>query len=327
MRILVTEPLPGNGIDLLSNRYEVVVGKRGEYDDKSHLLKEIGDYDAVLSTLSNPIDKDVLEAGNQLKIVSNYAVGYNNIDIDAAKQQGVLVANTPDVLTEATADCAFALLLSVARRVREAEELLRSGQFDGWHPFGFLGTEMHGKNLGIVGMGRIGRAFARRARGFGMQIFYHNRQKPDRPGDEELQAQYIDSIDDLLERSDILSLHCPLTPETRHLINKERLNRLKPDAIIINTARGPVIDEAALATALHENRIGGAGLDVFENEPEVHPDLLNAPNCVLLPHIGSATRETRNRMSALATSAIISHLSGKPDHAIPTLVFQRNQTS
>ena len=324
MRVLVTEPQPGKGIDLLKARYDVTVGERGEFDSEERLMDVIGSYDALLSCLSTPVTGDVLRAGKKLRIVSNYAVGYNNIDVETARELGILVSNTPDVLTEATADCAFALLLSVARRVREAEDSLRAGEFDGWHPFGFLGTELSGKSAGIYGMGRIGRAFARRARGFGMKILYHNLEQLDPEDEKKFQATWVDSLDELVRASDVLSLHCPLTPETRHAINKERLAMMKKDAILINTARGPVIDEAELAAALHENRIGGAGLDVFEMEPKVHPDLLTAPSCVLLPHIASATRETRARMSALAASSIISHLEGKPDHAIPTLVYQRN---
>lgn len=323
MHVLVTEPLPGEGIRLLSNRYKVTVGKRGEFNNESRLQEVIGSYDALLSCLSNPVGREVLLKGEKLKIVSNYAVGYNNIDIETAKEQGILVANTPDVLTEATADCAFALLISVARRIREAEDHLRAGQFDGWHPFGFLGTELYGKKAGILGMGRIGRAFARRAAGFGMSVGYHNRTQLDRKTEQACNAHFIPSVDELIQSSDFLSIHCPLTPETHHLINKKRLSMMKQDMVIINTARGPVIDEAELAAALHNGTIAGAGLDVFEKEPEIHPDLLTAPNCVLLPHIGSATRETRGKMSALAASSIISHLEGKPDHTIPTLVYQR----
>ena len=323
MRILVTEPLPGRGIDLLSARYDVTTGERGEFDDETRLRQAIGEFDALLSCLSNPVTGEVLHSAPKLRIVSNYAVGYNNIDIDTAQELGILVANTPDVLTEATADCAFALLLSTARRVREAEDHLRAGEFNGWHPFGFLGTELHGKKAGIFGMGRIGRAFARRARGFGLTILYHNRNRLDTQTEALLQSQFAESLDELVEQSDILSIHCPLTPETKHAINSDRLGKMKSDAILINTARGPVIDEAALADALHHKQIGGAGLDVFEHEPRVHPSLFDAPNCVLLPHIGSATTQTRARMSALAASSIISHLEGKPDSAIPSLVFHR----
>jgi len=323
MRVLVTEPQPGKGIDLLSARYNVTVGRRGDFDSEERLKEVIGDYDALLSCLSTPVTEDVLRAGKKLRIVSNYAVGYNNIDVETAKELGILVSNTPDVLTEATADCAFALLLGVARRMREAEDSLRAGEFDGWHPFGFLGREIHGKNAGILGLGRIGRAFARRARGFGMNILYHDTAQLDAADEKKYGAKWVDSIDELAKQSDFLSLHCPLTPETRHAINRERLAMMKPDAILINTARGPVVDEGELAKALHEKKIGGAGLDVYEEEPKVHPDLLTAPNCVLLPHIASATNETRARMSALAASAIISHLECKPDDAIPTLVYRR----
>lgn len=325
MRVLVTEPLPGKGISLLSSRFDVTVGQRGDFDNETRLKEAVGPYDALLSCLSNPVSADVLRSGKKLKIVSNYAVGYNNIDVEAAKELGILVSNTPDVLSEATADCAFALLLSVARKVREAEDSLRSGHFDGWHPFGFLGTELHGKKAGILGMGRIGRAFARRARGFGMTILYHNRKPAGPDIEKQLGAVWMDTVDQLVENSDVLSLHCPLTPDTHHAIDARRLSMMKPDAIIINTARGPVIDEAALAAALLENKIGGAGLDVFEEEPIVHPDMLTAPNTVLLPHVGSGTKETRARMSALAASSIISHLEGKPDREIPTLVYQRPQ--
>ncbi len=320
MHVLVTEPMPGNGIEELSSRYDVTVGRRGEFDSEPRLREVIKTCDALLCCLSTPVTGDVLRAGKKLRIVSNYAVGYNNIDVETAKELGILVSNTPDVLTEATADCAFALLLSIARRVREAEDSLRAGEFDGWHPFGFLGTELHGKNAGILGMGRIGRAFARRARGFGMNILYYDRQPLDAGEEMKYEAKRVASIDELARQSDVLSLHCPLTPETRHAVNKDRLAMMKPEAILINTARGPVIDEAELAAALHEKRIGGAGLDVFEEEPKIHPDLLTAPNCVLLPHIGSATRETRARMNALAASSIISHLEGKPDSEIPNLV-------
>jgi glyoxylate reductase len=323
MRVLVTEPQPGKGIDLLKARYDVTVGQRGEYDSEERLRKVIGSYDALLSCLSTPVTGDVLRAGKKLRIVSNYAVGYNNIDVEAARELGILVSNTPDVLTEATADCAFALLLGVARRMREAEDSLRADEFDGWHPFGFLGTEISGKQCGILGMGRIGRAFARRARGFGMKVLYHDTSQLSEADEKKYGAAWVDTVDELVRQSDFLSLHCPLTPETRHAINRERLAMMKPEAILINTARGPVVDEAALAEALHGKQIGGAGLDVFEKEPEVHPDLLSAPNCVLLPHIASATRETRARMSALAASSIISHLEGKPDDAIPTLVYRR----
>ncbi len=323
MRVLVTEPQPGKGIDLLKSRYDVTVGERGEYDREERLKEVIGSYHALLCCLSTPVTSDILKAGNKLRIVSNYAVGYNNVDVETAKEMGILVANTPDVLTEATADCAFALLLSVARRIREAEDSLRAGEFDGWHPFGFLGTELSGKTAGIYGMGRIGRAFARRAHGFGMKILYNNLKRLEPEDETKYYARWADSLDELVHESDVVSLHCPLTPETRHAINKKRLAKMRQNAILINTARGPIVDEAALAQTLHENRIGGAGLDVFELEPKVHPDLLTAPNCVLLPHIASATRETRARMSALAASSIISHLEGKPDHAIPTLVYQR----
>ncbi len=322
MRILVTEKIPGKGIELLSARHSVTVGQRGEFDHEARLVDVIPSYDALLSLLSNPVTEKVLEAGKKLRIVSNYAVGFNNIDVEAAKKRGVLVSNTPDVLTEATADCAFVLLLNAARHTRAAEDNLRSGNFEGWDPFGFLGHELYGKKTGIVGMGRIGRAFARRALGFGMNILYHDVRRLKPETEKKFQATWVESMDKLVKECDFLSLHCPLTPETRHLINKKRLGMMKSSAILINTSRGPVVDEAALAAALLENRIAGAGLDVFEEEPVVHPDLLIAPNCVLLPHIASATHETRGKMSVLAASSILSHLDGKPADSIPNLVYQ-----
>ncbi|MDZ7689693.1 MAG: D-glycerate dehydrogenase [Balneolaceae bacterium] len=316
-RVLITEPIVDSVIQHLRNHYEVVVGKRGDFSTEEALVEAVPGFDALLPMLSCPITANVLSAGDKLKIVANHAVGYNNIDLNAARNAGIKVANTPDVLTESTADCAMALLLSTARKITEAQNFLLEGKFDGWDPLGFLGMELNGKTLGILGMGRIGTAVARRAKAFGMDIIYHNRSRVDQETEQQLEAELISDIQTLAKRSDIISINCPLTDNTYHAIDAEILDLMPEHAIIINTARGPVIDEAALAEALHNGTIGGAGLDVLEEEPEVHPRLITAPNCVLTPHIGSATHETREAIGMLAANAIIGVLEGKPDEKIP----------
>jgi glyoxylate reductase len=237
-----------------------------------------------------------------LRVVANVAVGYANVDVDAARARGVTVTNTPGVLTDATADLAIALLLAITRRLGEGERLIRSGRPWAWAIDFMLGRGLRGKTLGIIGYGEIGRATAQRARAFGMEIVYTKRSPGDEPGQVEL--------DELLERSHAVSLHCPLTPETRHLIDAAALARMRDDAYLVNTARGPVVDEAALAAALRDGVIAGAALDVFEREPEVHPDLVGLENAVLVPHLGSATRETRTAMAELAAANVVAVLAG-----------------
>ncbi len=319
-RVLITEPIVDTVIQKLNDQYDVVVGKRGQFSEEEALIESIPQFDALLPMLSNPVTREVIAAGNRLKIIANHAVGYNNIDVEAAKKAGVKVANTPDVLTESSADCCMALLLTTARKVVEAQEYIYEGKFDGWDPLIFLGMELNGKTMGIFGMGRIGTAVARRAKAFGMNIIYHNRSKTDPETERELEAEYSTDIKTLAKRSDVLSLNCPLTDETHHAIDTEILDLMPDHALLINTARGAVVDEAALAEALHSKKIGGAGLDVFEDEPDVHPDLLSAPNCVLTPHIASATHETREAIGMLAANAIIGVLEGTPDKNIPNLI-------
>ena len=319
-RVLITEPIVDSVIQRLNEHFRVDVGERGDFNEERQLIKAIPHYDALLPMLSNPVTKDVIEAGTKLKIIANHAVGYNNIDLEAAKKNSIKVANTPDVLTQSSADLAMALLLAVARKLCDAQQYLKEGKFQGWEPLGFLGMELKGNTLGIVGMGRIGTAFARRAKAFGMEIIYHNRSRVDEKLEKELDATYMESVKELAERADVLSLHCPLTEETHHLVNQDILDALPNHALVINTARGPVIDEEALAEALHSGRIGGAGLDVFENEPEVHPKILNAPNCVITPHIASATHHSRKSIGMLAADAIIGVLQDKPDSEIPNLI-------
>jgi len=321
-RVLITEPIIDEVIQKLRNHYKVDVGTRGTFNSEENLIEAIPNYDALLPMLSNPVTQKVIEAGTDLKVIANHAVGYNNIDLEAARQNGIVVANTPDVLTESSADMAMGLLLATARKICESQEYLRAGQFKGWEPLGFLGLEMNGRNIGILGMGRIGTAVARRAKAFGMKIFYHNRSPVPDELEDELEATYCENVQELAKQSDVLSLHCPLTEDTQHLVDDEVLSLFPSHGIIINTARGPVIDEEALAEALHQGDIGGAGLDVFEEEPEVHPEILSAPNCLITPHIASATHQTRKAIGMLAADAIIGVLEGKSRSEIPNLLQQ-----
>lgn len=320
-RVLITEPVPGDAASFLKQHgFEVAVGNRGELDSEEALSAALRKFDAALTMLSNPVSGEVLKSNPQLKIVANFAVGFNNIDTEVARDLGIRVANTPDVLSEATADIALGLLLSVARHFNAAESQLRSGGFNGWHPMGFLGTELHGKTAGILGMGRIGAAIARRLRGFGVNIYYHNRSRAEATVERELNARFFTDLTAMLEVCDFVFLSAPLTPQTHHIINKDRISRLKSDAILINTGRGPLVDEAALAAALLDGKLGGAGLDVFEFEPRVHPDLLRAPNTVLLPHIGSGTHETRQAMGMMAAQAIASVLNNSGTDSLKNLI-------
>lgn len=321
-KVLVTEHIPQSVIHFLREHAHVHVGEKGEFQDEQTLANRISEYNALLCMLSTPVTKNVLNNAENLKIVANFAVGYNNIDVEAANSLGIKVANTPDVLTEACGDFAMGLLMAVTRKFNEAEQYLRNGEFNGWEPLGFLGMELRGKNLGIVGMGRIGKAFAQRAKAFGMNIFYHNRKRL--PADEvqSLNATYISDIEELASTCDVLSLNCPLTKSTHHLIDKAIFKLMPSHSILINISRGPVVNEAHLAEALIKKEIAGAGIDVFENEPKVHPKLLEAPNCVLLPHIASATFETRESIGMLASKAIVSVLNNEPENTIPNLVTQ-----
>lgn len=317
---MITEPIPETVIEHLREFGDVTVGEKGLFQSEENLLEEIEKFDALLCMLSVPVSESVLKKGKNLKIVANFAVGYDNIDITAAHSLGIKVANTPDVLTEACGDYAMGLLLALSRKLKEAEKYLRNGNFNGWEPLGFLGMELRDRNLGIIGMGRIGQAFANRAKAFGMNILYHNRSRLDLNTESRLDAKYIEDPIKLAEQSDVLSLNCPLTESTYHLVDTDFLKHMPEHALLINISRGAVIDEAALAEALHDNVIAGAALDVFEKEPEVHPRLLSAPNTMLLPHIASATHRTREDIGMLAADAIISVLNGKDDNEIPNLI-------
>lgn len=319
-KILITEPIPQKTISFLQEFGEVVVGEKGTYQTEDRLIEDISQFHALLCMLSTPVTEQVLQHADNLKIVANFAVGYDNIDAEAAHKLEIKVANTPDVLTEACGDYAMGLLLALSRKFKEAEQYLREGKFKGWEPLGFLGMELRGRTLGIIGMGRIGQAFAHRAKAFGMNVIYHNRTPVDPEIEQELKATYISNHKELAKKSDVLSLNCPLTDETHHLVDHDLLNMMKDSALLVNISRGAVIDEAALADALHNKTIAGAALDVFEEEPEVHPRLLTAPNTLLLPHIASATHKTREAIGMLAAKAIVSVLQGKPDHEIPNLI-------
>lgn len=318
--ILITEPIPQTVISRLEKCGNCTVAEKGTYTSEEDLIRDIESYDALLCMLSVPVTRKVLEAGKKLKIVANFAVGYDNIDTEAAHSLGIKVANTPDVLTEACGDFAMGLLLSVSRKFNAAESYLREGHFEGWEPLGFLGMELRGRQLGIIGMGRIGTALAQRARAFGMNIAYHNRSRADAATDKELDAVYYDNHKQLAAESDVLSLNCPLNEQTYHLVDEALLKLMPEHALLINISRGPVVDEAALASALQKGIIAGAGLDVFENEPDVHPELLKAPNCQILPHIASATHRTREAIGMLAADAIEGVLSGKEEQNIPNLI-------
>jgi glyoxylate reductase len=289
--------------------------------DLSHdeLCARVRGKQALIALITNRIDREVIDAGADLRVIANVAVGYNNVDVVYARERGVVVTNTPNVLTEATADLTWALILAITRRVCEGDRLVRSGEWKGWTLEFMLGTQLSGKQLGIVGMGRIGQAVAKRASAFGMNIAFTSRglqRVDDAPGTPLRSQMSLERairlpLDQLLMSSDVVSIHVPLSPETRHLIDQRALVRMKRSAYLVNTSRGPVVDEAALAWALRERVISGAALDVYENEPAVHPDLLKLENVVLAPHLGSGTAETRTAMADLAASNVIAVLTGK----------------
>jgi glyoxylate reductase len=310
-RVVVTGRIPGEAVERLRAVHDVSAWESHEAIDRAELLSRVEGADAVLSLLTEKVDAELLDAaGPQLRLVSNVAVGYNNIDVAACTERGIRVTNTPGVLTEATADIAMALVLASTRRMGEGERVIRSRTPWQWGMFYMLGMGIQGRQLGIVGMGQIGIATARRAKSFGMTIAYTKRTPLDDATARELEAKHME-IDELLATSDVVSLHCPYSPDTHHYINATRLSQMKKSAYLVNTARGPVVDEAALVDALQNGVIAGAGLDVFEHEPTVHEGLLGLDNAVLIPHLGSATVETRTAMANLAATNALAFLDGR----------------
>jgi glyoxylate reductase len=310
-RIVVTRPISDEALKLLRPRAELVIGP----DDPpiptpKEVVGLIKDADIVYTLPANPVNGEAIRGAAKLRFIATMGTGYDNIDIAAAKERNIPVTFAPGILDETTADGAFALLLAAARRLGEAERYLRAGKYRGWTPFLFTGRDVHHATLGIVGMGRIGRALSRRAKGFQMKILYTDARR-NLDAERELDATYV-SLDELLAQSDFVSLHTPLLPETRHLMNAERLRKMKRTAILINSSRGPVVDERALAEALRDGVIAGAGLDVFEREPDVDPLLMTLENVVLLPHIASASEETRTKMAVRAAQNILAFLDNKP---------------
>ena len=309
-KVLVTRCLPQPGLDRLREVFdEVVVFTEDRDMTKAEIISALPGCDVIIPMLTNPIDLEVMDASPALKGICNYAAGFNNIDLGTAKQRGIVVTNTPDALTESTADLTWALLMAAARRLPEGERIMRKGEFRGWEPMLLLGQDIFGKTLGIIGLGRIGLAVAARALGFNMKILYY--KSSGAVAHLPFAAEYV-PLDGLLQCSDFVSIHTPLTPQTRHLIGERELALMKSSAVLVNTARGPVVDEAALVKALQEKRIFAAGLDVFEHEPELVPGLAELDNAVLLPHIGSASCETRTAMALLAADNAIAVLQGKP---------------
>ena len=320
-KVFVTRKLPA-GLELLGEETELEVNPEDRALKREELIEGVKGKDALLCLLMDKIDAEVMEASGRLKVISNYAVGFDNIEVAEATKRGIAVTNTPGVLTETTADLAWAILMSVARRVVESDRFLRAGKWKEWAPSLFLGRDVFGKILGIIGLGRIGAAMARRAKGFDMKVLYYNPRRKEEL-EEELGVEYV-SLEELLKRSDFVTLHVPLLPGTRHLIGERELGLMKPTAFLVNTSRGPVVDEKALIKALQEGRIAGAALDVYEEEPKVPQALMALDNVVLVPHIGSASVETRTKMALMAVENLLAVLKGKvPPNLVNPEVIER----
>ncbi len=309
MKVFLTRKIPEDGIKILKNAgLEIEIFPYDRIPKKEEIIAGVRDADALISILTDKIDREIMDSAPKLKVIGNYAVGYNNIDVEYAKQKGIIVTNTPGVLTDATADLTFALILAAARRVVEGDKFMRQGKFNGWTPMLMLGKDVWGATIGIIGTGRIGQAVARRAKGFNMRILYYSRTRKEEM--DGLGAKFV-SLEELLRESDIITLHVPLTPETRHLIDYEEFELMKDGAILINTARGEVVNEEAMLKALRSGKLFAAGLDVFYNEPNVNPELFKMDNVVLTPHIGSATERTRRKMAEMVCSDVVRVLRGE----------------
>ncbi|BCX19438.1 MAG: D-glycerate dehydrogenase [Geminicoccaceae bacterium] len=321
--VIVTRKLPEPIEARMMELFDTRLNATDRPFTRAQLVEAVQSCDVLVPTVTDKIDASILaQAGERLRLIANYGTGVDNIDVDAAYKRGITVTNTPGVLTEDTADMTMALILAVARRLVEGERLARSGEWQGWAPTAMLGHRIWGKRLGIVGMGRIGTAVARRARGFGLSIHYHNRRRVHESIEAELEATYWESLDQMLARVDIVSVNCPHTPATYHLLSARRLKLLQKHAIIVNTSRGEVIDEAALTRMLRDKEIAGAGLDVFEHEPAINPKLRQLDNVVLLPHMGSSTIEGRLDMGEKVIINIKTFVDGHrpPDRVLPSML-------
>ncbi|MCU0690354.1 MAG: D-glycerate dehydrogenase [Polyangiaceae bacterium] len=312
--VLLSAPLPGGAVDRLRDAGHRVIAGDSPYglggEGLIDNLRREPSTEAMITLLSDRVDRCVLDAGEHLLVVANYAVGVDNLDLEEMKRRRIVATNTPGVLTDATADLTMALMLDACRNASRGDRLVRRGAWSGWSPMLLLGPRVTGATLGIVGLGRIGQAVARRARGFDMRVLYHQRTRASQELEQVLGARYV-SLDDLLGQSDVVSLHCPLTPQTRGLLNGESLAKMKRGAVLVNAGRGPCVDEAALAELLSSGHLFAAALDVYEREPEVHPALRGLPNVVLAPHLGSADFATRERMAEMCADAVLAVLAGK----------------
>ncbi|OPY10344.1 MAG: putative 2-hydroxyacid dehydrogenase [Syntrophaceae bacterium PtaB.Bin038] len=324
-KILVSGHLTEDILSLLARECDVRANGEDRPMDRAALLEAVAGVDGLLAMITDGIDAELMDRAPRLRVVSNMAVGYNNIDVAAATARGIVVTNTPGILTEATAELAFALILATARRVVDLDRRTRAGEWTCWAPLLFLSREVSGKTLGVVGLGRIGKAVARRAQAFGMKVLYHSRSRLKPEEERDLGVEYAER-DELLRKADFVSLHVPLSGETRHLIGPRELRLMKQTSYLINTSRGAVVDEAALVEALREKRIEGAGLDVYENEPLLAPGLTALDNVVLMPHVGSATYETRMEMARMAADHLLAGLRGqRPAHVVNPEVLSRRR--
>ncbi len=321
MKVFVTRKIPEPGLEILRKKFEIEVNPYDRALSKEEIIKGLKGKDGLLCLLTDSIDADVINSEPKLKMISSYAVGYNNIDVKAATKRGIPVSNTPGVLTDATSDMAWALLFSVARRIVEADKFTRAGKFKGWGPMLMHGQDVTNKTLGVVGAGRIGTAFALKSKGFNMNVLYVD-EKKNETLEKEVNAKKV-TFDEILKKSDFISLHVPLIPSTHHLIGEKELKMMKKNAILINTSRGPVVDEQALVFALKEKQIFGAGLDVYEHEPEITEELKKLDNVVLQPHSSSATIETRTKMAVMAAENMVAGLKGEiPTNCVNKEVFK-----
>ena len=323
LKVVLTRRLPDAVETRMRELFDAELNLKDQPMDRAALEAAVQRAEVLVPTITDEIDADLINgAGEQLKMIANFGAGVDHIDIDAAVARGIIVTNTPGVLTEDTADLGMALILAVSRRIVEGANIVERGEFQGWTPTWMCGRKLWGKRLGIVGMGRIGQALARRAKAFGMQVHYHNRKPVSERIAEELGATWWDDLDEMLARMDVISLNCPATKDTHHLLNADRLGRLQPHAVLINTARGELIDEAALSEVVARRGLAGVGLDVFENEPAIHPGLIGHPNVVLLPHLGSATLEARQDMGDRVILNVMTYQNQHrpPDRVIPAML-------